>query len=140
MRIGRVCLEVLKATGVPLKEVLQTIGKGERWYHTGEDGGMVFAGQCDGQVEASLEMRNGYWNGTELSLVDPDAKKASAIVGRGPDVYTHPAFAEMLSGNEITKDRSSICVKIANPAVWLIDLESGRIWQGDVHDYGDAGI
>lgn len=129
LRIGRVCLEVIKATGVPLEKVLQSIGRGERWYHTGEDGGMVIAGQCEGKVEASLEMRNGYWNGRELSLTNPEADQAGKIVRKGPDLFSHPAFTNILSENELSGGNPGICVKVDNPADWLVDLESGRIWQ-----------
>lgn len=129
LRIGRVCLDVLKATGLPLDEVLQTIGKGERWYHTGEDGGNVFAGQCEGRVEANLEMRNGYWNGRELSLTDPAADHAARLDRKGPDVFSHPAFKDILSEFGLSAGSASVCMKVENPADWLVDLESGRLWQ-----------
>ena len=127
LRIGRVCLEVIKATGVPFKDVVQSIGRGERWYHTGEDGGDVFAGQLNGKVEASLAMRNGYWNGRELSVsnINSDTKSSR----KGPDAFSHPAFRNIIRKNELSEFNSSICLKIKNPADWLIDLESGRIWQ-----------
>ena len=129
LRIGRVCLDVLKATGLPLDEVLQSVGRSERWYHTGEDGGHVFAGQFEGKVEANLEMRNGYWNGRELSLTNPEADKAARIDRKGPDVFSHPAFRDILSEFGLSAGSASVCMKVDNPADWLIDLESGRIWQ-----------
>ncbi|WP_199504122.1 hypothetical protein [Qipengyuania sp. YIM B01966] len=129
LRIGRVCLEVIKATGIPLEHVLQSIGRGERWYHTGEDGGMAIAGQCEGKVEASLEMRNGYWNGRELSLTGPEADQAGKTVRKGPDLFSHPAFTDVLIENGLSAESPGTCVKVDNPADWLVDLESGRIWQ-----------
>lgn len=128
LRVGKVCLDTIRATGVEVEEVFRTIGRGDRYYHTAEDGSLFFAGACDGTVEASLEMRNAYWNGRTLTLRRQEGPSDGTAMNPGPDVFRHPPFAEILQGAGITDSGSDPAPHIENPAEWLVDLESGRIW------------
>lgn len=142
LRIGRVCLDVLESTGAATADVMKTIGQGKRWYHTGDDGAQCFAGESNGTVEASIELSNAYWDGSTLSLRDPKTVPFPGYTPKGSDPFSHTAFAECLQENGLAEGHSGANLRIDNPADWLVNLETGRIWQENSHAHavGEHGL